>query len=57
MAREDWKTRQESADGLVEGRNAVLEALRAGAALDKVYLARGEVDATLGHIFSSSVTR
>lgn len=37
---------------LIEGRNAVIEALRAGRAIDKIYLARGEVDKTLGHIAS-----
>ena len=42
------------ADGLIEGRNAVIEALRAGAAIDKIYLARGETDATLGHIASTA---
>ena len=41
---------QAGADGLIEGRNAVIEALRAGAALDKVYIAKGETDSTLGHI-------
>ncbi len=42
------------ADGLIEGRNAVIEALRAGAAIDKVYIARGETDAALGHIASAA---
>ena len=42
------------ADGLIEGRNAVIEALRAGTAIDKIYLARGETDATLGHIASTA---
>ena len=41
---------QEENDGVIEGRNAVIEALRAGVAIDKIYLARGETDATLGHI-------
>ena len=39
--REDWPQRREQeaeADGLIEGRNAVIEALRSGAAIDKVYL-------------------
>lgn len=35
---------------MTEGRNAVLEALRAGRALDKVYIARGETDKALAHI-------
>ncbi len=37
-------------EDLVEGRNAVIEALRAGRALDKIYIAKGETDKTLGHI-------
>ena len=37
-------------EDLIEGRNAVIEALRAGRALDKVFIARGETDKTLGHI-------
>ena len=43
---------QAEADGLIEGRNAVIEALRAGTAIDKIYLATGETDKTLGHIAS-----
>ena len=42
------------ADGIIEGRNAVIEALRAGVAIDKIYLAKGETDATLGHIASKA---
>ena len=42
------------ADGLIEGRNAVIEALRSGAAIDKIYLARGETDSALGHIASTA---
>jgi len=42
------------ADGLIEGRNAVTEALRAGAAIDKIYIARGETDAALGYIASTA---
>ena len=37
---------------MIEGRNAVIEALRAGTAIDKIYLAKGETDKTLGHIAS-----
>ena len=40
------------ADGMIEGRNAVIEALRAGTAIDKIYLQKGETDKTLGHIAS-----
>mgnify|MGYP000450420910 CR=1 FL=1 len=46
----DWKTRQEENDGIIEGRNAVTEALRVGTPIDKVYIAKGETDAALGHI-------
>ena len=42
------------ADGLIEGRNAVIEALRAGTAIDKIYLQKGETDKTLGHIASKA---
>ncbi len=50
MAEKDWKARQEENDGIIEGRNAVIEALRAGTPMDKVYIAKGETDAALGHI-------
>ena len=45
---------QAEADGIIEGRNAVMEALRAGNPIDKVFIARGETDATLGHIASTA---
>ena len=35
---------------LLEGRNAITEALRAGRAMDKIYIAKGETDKALGHI-------
>ena len=41
---------QSPAGTYIEGRNAVTEALRAGTALDKLYIARGETDHTLGRI-------
>ena len=50
----DWKERQQEADGIIEGRNAVIEALRAGAPIDKVYIAKGETDSALGHIASKA---
>ena len=37
-------------EGLIEGRNAVTEALRAGTALDKLYIAKGDTDRTLARI-------
>lgn len=44
--------REAEADGVIEGRNAVIEALRAGTPIDKIYLAKGDTDKTLGHIAS-----
>ena len=41
-------------DGMIEGRNAVIEALRAGTSIDKIFIARGETDAALGHIASAA---
>lgn len=41
-------------DGVIEGRNAVIEALRVGTSIDKIYLARGETDTALGHIASTA---
>ena len=51
---EDRKRPAPEADGVIEGRNAVIEALRAGTAIDKIYLQKGETDKTLGHIASSA---
>ncbi len=31
-------------DGVIEGRNAVTEALRAGVAIDKIFLMKGDTD-------------
>ena len=42
------------ADGVIEGRNAVIEALRAGVTIDKIYILKGETDKTLGHIASKA---
>jgi len=41
-------------EGLIEGRNAVTEALRAGVSIDKVYILKGETDAALRHIASKA---
>ena len=48
------RERDAEADGLIEGRNAVTEALRAGTPIDKIFIARGETDKTLGHIASTA---
>ena len=45
---------QAEAEGFIEGRNAVIEALRAGKTIDKIYIARGETDATLRHIAAAA---
>ena len=37
---------------IIEGRNAVLEAIKAGLPLDKVFIAKGEVDSNLRYIAS-----
>ncbi len=41
-------------DGIIEGRNAVIEALRANVTIDKIFIAKGDTDATLGHIASTA---
>ena len=47
-ARERAEQREEhGGETLIEGRNAVAEALRAGTAIDKLYVARGGTDRTL----------
>jgi 23S rRNA (guanosine2251-2'-O)-methyltransferase len=45
---------EQDRDDIIEGRNAVTEALRAGRKIDKIYIAKGEVDKTLGHIASKA---
>lgn len=54
MKEERFNRAEPEADGIIEGRNAVIEALRAGTAIDKIYLAKGDTDATLGHIASKA---
>ena len=44
----------EARNDLIEGRNAVMEALRAGRTIDKIFIAKGDVDKTLGHIASKA---
>ena len=44
----------EARNDLIEGRNAVIEALRAGRTIDKIFIAKGVVDKTLGHIASKA---
>ena len=44
----------EARNDLIEGRNAVMEALRADRTIDKIFIAKGDVDKTLGHIASKA---
>ena len=37
---------------IIEGRNAVIEALRVGRSIDKIFIAKGDTDKTLAHIAS-----
>ena len=41
-------------EDVIEGRNAVIEALRAGRSIDKIFIQKGETDKTLGHIASKA---
>ena len=50
----DRETDDENETGFIEGRNAVIEALRAGVALDKVFIAKGETDSTLRFVASTA---
>ena len=57
MEKEKEALHDQPQNELIEGRNAVIEALRAGRAIDKIFLARGDVDKTLGHIASKARDR
>ena len=41
-------------EDLIEGRNAVQEALRSGRPIDKLYIAKGDTDRTLGRIVAAA---
>lgn len=43
---------ENDSESVIEGRNAVTEALRAGRGIDKIYIAKGETDKALSHIAS-----
>lgn len=47
-------TENEIKNDIIEGRNAVIEALRVGRSIDKIFIAKGETDKTLGHIASKA---
>jgi 23S rRNA (guanosine2251-2'-O)-methyltransferase len=44
----------DSFDEKIEGRNAVLEAIRAGISIDKVFIAKGEMDSALRRVVSAA---
>jgi len=54
LEKEKKELGEEFENDIIEGRNAVIEALRAGRAIDKIFIAKGDVDKTLGHIASSA---
>ena len=54
LEKEKETLREEFENEIIEGRNAVIEALRAGRAIDKIFIAKGDVDKTLGHIASKA---
>ena len=41
-------------EGMIEGRNAVTEALRSGRAIDKIYIAGGDTNRTLNHLVAQA---
>ena len=45
---------EDSDNGFIEGRNAVLEAIRGGVTIDKVFIAKGETDRALAHIAATA---
>lgn len=56
-ARRDSARGPEENDGIIEGRNAVVEALRAQMEIDKIFILKGETDGVLGHIASTARER
>ena len=53
MENREQDIRQDRED-LIEGRNAVAEAIRAGRTIDKIFVARGDTDRTLGRILAKA---
>ncbi|MGI6498275.1 MAG: 23S rRNA (guanosine(2251)-2'-O)-methyltransferase RlmB [Oscillospiraceae bacterium] len=54
MEREQEQQEQQEREGQIEGRNAVMEALRAGWTLDKVYIAAGNTDKGLAKLSAAA---
>lgn len=53
MENREQEIRQDRED-LIEGRNAVAEAIRAGRTIDKIFVARGDTDRTLARILAKA---
>lgn len=51
------EARDTGREDLIEGRNAVAEALRAGRNIDKIFVARGDTDRTLGRLLAQARDR
>jgi 23S rRNA (guanosine2251-2'-O)-methyltransferase len=54
MSNDLEKQQNDGREDVIEGRNAVMEALRAGVNIDKVFIAKGDTDTTLRHIASTA---
>ena len=54
MGYESLRDKDLENEGVIEGRNAVMEALRSGINIDKVFIAKGDIDSTLKHIASTA---
>jgi len=48
--REGFSGGFDPAENVIEGRNALVEVIKAGRAIDKVFVARGELSGSLGHL-------
>ncbi len=48
------KTREPLPEGMIEGRNALTEALRAGRTIDKLYVASGDTSRSLNHLVAQA---
>ena len=48
------RSREPLPEGMIEGRNALTEALRAGRPIDKIYVAAGETNRSLSHLISQA---
>ena len=54
MNEQNQRVSAQEREDLIEGRNAVSEAIKAGRTIDKIYVARGDTDRTLGRIVAKA---